>query len=59
MWLNYITWSPKSHHLAFTLRSAGEEGDLPRGPLELWVADVASGQARRLLEQPLNVVFDE
>jgi hypothetical protein len=59
MWINYLTWSPKSTYLAFTLRSAGREGDPPRCPLELWVADVATGQARKLLEQPLNVVFDE
>ncbi|GAB4818840.1 hypothetical protein N2152v2_005886 [Parachlorella kessleri] len=59
MWINYLTWSPNSTYLAFTLRSAGGEGDPPRGPLQLWVADIATGQARKLLEQPLNVVFED
>ena len=59
MWINYVTWSPQSEFLAFTLRSAGGAGDPPRGPLELWVADIATGAARRLLDAPLNVVFDE
>lgn len=58
-WINYITWSPKGTYIAFTLRSAGGDSDPPREPLQLWVADLASGQARKLLDSPLNVVFDE
>ena len=41
---------------------AGKPGDTPRQPLELWVADTATGQAHCLLESPqmgLNTVFDE
>ena len=41
-----MTWSPDSTTIAFTLRSAGGDADPPRHPLELWVADMASGQAR-------------
>ena len=42
--------------------SAGGTADPPRQPLELWVADAATGAARCLLrspEQGLNAVFDE
>jgi hypothetical protein len=45
--------------VAFTLRSAGGDADPPRAPLQLWVADIASGQARKLLDQPLNSTFEE
>ena len=41
---------------------AGGPGDPPRQPLELWVADAATGAARRLLRSPelgLVAVFDE
>ncbi len=37
---------------------AGGPDDPPRGPLELWVADVETGAARPLL-QGLNTIFDE
>lgn len=37
---------------------AGGVEDPPRGPLELWVADTATGKARKLLGG-LNTVFDE
>ena len=40
----------------------GGVGDPPRKPLELWVAEVASGAAKCLLPSPewgLNGVFDE
>ena len=43
-------------------RGIGGVGDPPRLPLELWVADVATGQSRRLLASPdqgLNCVFDK
>jgi len=60
--LNYVSWSPDGKHIAFTVRSPGGPGDPPRQPLELWVADVESGKARRLLGSPaqgLNTVFDD
>lgn len=57
--INYVTWSPNSKTVAFTLRSAGGDADPPRQPLELWVADMATGQARRLLDHRLNSVFEE
>lgn len=57
--INYVTWSPDSRVVAFTLRSAGGDADPPRAPLQLWVADIASGQARKLLDQPLNSTFEE
>ena len=58
-WINYVTWSPEGTHIAFTLRSAGGAGDPPAGPLELWVADVETGAARRLMAQCLNTVFED
>ena len=42
--------------------AAGGPSDPPRIPLELWVADVATGDARRLLTSPqqgLNCVFEK
>lgn len=44
------------------MRSPGGPNDPPRGPLELWVADVATGQAKCLLKAPehgLHVIFDD
>ena len=41
---------------------AGGPSDPPRQPLELWVAETATGQARRLLKSPeqgLSSIFDE
>ena len=40
MLLNYVRWSPKGARVAFTLRSAGNAGDPPRGPLALYTAPV-------------------
>lgn len=61
MWINYVTWSPKSDHIAFTLRSAAGPNDPPRGPLRLWVADVATRQARELPlpGRGINAIFDD
>lgn len=58
-WINYVTWSPNSKTIAFTLRSAGGDSDPPREPLELWVADMATGQARRLMDHRLNSTFED
>ena len=41
--------------------AAGGPDDPPRAPLQLWVADTSTGQARRLLgpEHGLNSVINE
>ncbi len=46
-----LEWSRDSRHLAFTVTR--ERG------IELWVADVTSGQARRLTAPILNAVFGD
>lgn len=63
--MNFISWSPDGKHIAFAVRSdipEGEANALPEGRrLSLWVADIASGQARKLVGFPdfyLNTVFD-
>jgi len=54
--LNFVSWSYDGTYLGFTVRYGGEE----RRPLELWVADVATGKARELIPgTPLNTIFDE
>jgi dipeptidyl aminopeptidase/acylaminoacyl peptidase len=49
------SWSPDSRTLAFALTTPAAEGQA--GRVELWVADVATGTARRLLATPLNDAF--
>ena len=49
-----LSWSPDNKTLAFALTTPGAGTD---GRVELWVADVASASARRLLAQPLNDAF--
>ena len=49
------SWSPDSRTLAFALTVPAAEGQV--GRVELWVADVATHTARRLLAAPLNDVF--
>ena len=42
--------------------TAGAPGDPPRQPLELWVAETSTGEARCLLKSPqmgINATFDE
>eukprot|EP00897_Mesotaenium_endlicherianum_P002958 jgi/Mesen1/2690/ME000167S01839 len=59
--INFVSWSPNGHQLAFTVRTEDEEEDGARSMLGLWVADVATGQARQLAGPPdycLNTVFD-
>ncbi|KAK9835947.1 hypothetical protein WJX81_000393 [Elliptochloris bilobata] len=61
-WLNLVSWSRDSRHVSFTIRSPGGVGDPPRQPLELWVADAATGAAHCLLRSPelgLNAIFDD
>ncbi|MBO2011884.1 alpha/beta hydrolase family protein [Hymenobacter negativus] len=48
------TWSPDNATVAFALTTPGSGTD---GRVELWVLDVASATARRLLAQPLNDAF--
>jgi len=49
------SWSPDNKHLAFALTVPATDGS--PGRVELWVADVATNSARRLLATPLNDVF--
>ena len=58
-WLNYVAWSRDSRHISFTVRSPGGPEDPARRPLELWLADAASGVAKLLLQRPLNTIFEE
>lgn len=59
-WINLVSWSDDSKHIAFTIRSPGGVNDPPRRPLQLWVADAATGRSRALLpDHLLNVIFDD
>ncbi|MDQ2793177.1 MAG: prolyl oligopeptidase family serine peptidase [Bacteroidota bacterium] len=49
-----VSWSPDNKTMAFALTTPGSGLD---GRVELWVADVATATARRLLAQPLNDAF--
>ena len=61
----YMHTKSRMLRLLMTLREcdrmvlAGQPGDPPRQPLELWVAEVATGQARCLTNLGLSSVFDE
>jgi dipeptidyl aminopeptidase/acylaminoacyl peptidase len=48
------SWSPDNKTMAFALTTPGSGTD---GRVELWVLDVATATARRLLAQPLNDAF--
>ncbi|KAL3648109.1 hypothetical protein CASFOL_009077 [Castilleja foliolosa] len=57
--INFITWSNDGSHLAFAVRTNEEDGS--SSMLRLWVADIATGQARPLFQASnifLNSVFD-
>ncbi|WP_222565615.1 alpha/beta hydrolase family protein [Novilysobacter antarcticus] len=45
-----LSWAPDQKHIAFTHVDNGS------GHVELWIVEVASRKARRLLQQPLNAV---
>ena len=47
--LSYTQWSPDGSRLAF--------GNFTANGIELWVADVASAQARRVLPAVLNATW--
>ena len=49
-----VSWSPDDKTMAFALTTPGSGAD---GRVELWVADVATATARRLLAAPLNDAF--
>ncbi|HLT36654.1 MAG TPA: prolyl oligopeptidase family serine peptidase, partial [Enhygromyxa sp.] len=49
--LSYPDWSPDGRKLAFTHTAEDH--------VELWLANVADGRARRLIELPLNATFDD
>ena len=49
-----VSWSPDNKTIAFALTTPGTGLD---GRVELWVVDVATAAARRLLAQPLNDAF--
>ncbi|WP_046244169.1 S9 family peptidase [Hymenobacter terrenus] len=49
-----VNWSPDNKTMAFALTTPGSGTD---GRVELWVADVATATARRLLATPLNEAF--
>ena len=49
-----VSWSPDNKTMAFALTTPGTGAD---GRVELWVADVATATARRLLAAPLNDAF--
>ena len=49
-----VSWSPDNKTMAFALTTPGTGLD---GRVELWVVDVATAVARRLLAQPLNDAF--
>ena len=44
-----VRWSVDGQHVAFTHTTTDE--------VQLWVLDVATGEARRLLDRPLNAAF--
>lgn len=59
-WLNFVSWSPNGRRLAFTVRGSGLPGAPPRGPLELWAADIDTCVARPVLPGfKLNTSFEE
>ncbi|CAG9466348.1 unnamed protein product [Pedinophyceae sp. YPF-701] len=58
-WLNYVSFSPEGTRVAFSVRSPGERPDDPaRKPLELYVGDVETCEARKVLGD-MNVIFDD
>jgi hypothetical protein len=57
--INEVSWSRNGKHVAFAARHLGTEMDPKRPPASLWLADVATGKARCLLERPLNSVFED
>ncbi|PON72391.1 Peptidase [Trema orientale] len=57
--INFVTWSPDGRHLSFSVRVDEEENSSSK--LTVWVADIETGKARSLIQNPeiyLNAVFD-
>ncbi|GMH40490.1 hypothetical protein BSKO_08394 [Bryopsis sp. KO-2023] len=62
MWINSVSFSLKGKHIAFTIRSPGGPNDPPRGPSELWVADVDTCVARPISSTKpckLNTIYQD
>ncbi|XP_024379189.1 probable glutamyl endopeptidase, chloroplastic [Physcomitrium patens] len=58
--INFVSWSPDGQHLAFSVRGVEEENG-PPSLLTLWIANVKTGKARRLIGPPelhLNSIFE-
>ncbi|KAJ7973057.1 putative Dipeptidyl-peptidase [Quillaja saponaria] len=57
--INFVTWSPDGQHLSFSIRV--DEEDNNSSKLRVWVAEVETGKAKPLFQEPniyLNAVFD-
>ncbi|XP_021839183.2 probable glutamyl endopeptidase, chloroplastic [Spinacia oleracea] len=57
--INFVSWSNDGRHLAFTVRVDEDNGG--NGKLQVWVADVETGQAKPLFHSAeiyVNAVFD-
>jgi len=57
--INDVSWSLNSEHVAFTIRRAGDDPNAARPPAQLWIADLATGNSRCLLDQSLNTIFED
>lgn len=59
--INFVSWSPDSRHLSFSIRVNEVEDDNNSSKFRVWIADVETGKARPLIQSPdvhLNAVFD-
>lgn len=57
--INDVSWSLDSEHIAFTIRRAGADWEAARPPAQLWVADMATGTARCVLDRGINSIFED
>ena len=57
--INDVSWSLDSKTIAFTIRRAGSDWEAERPPAQLWVADMATGTARCVLERGINAIFED
>lgn len=57
--INDVSWSLDSKHIAFTIRIAGDDPEAIRPPAQLWIADLATGNARCLLNRGINSIFED
>ncbi|KAL5561014.1 hypothetical protein UlMin_030761, partial [Ulmus minor] len=57
--INFVSWSPNGRYLSFSIRVDEEENSSSK--LRVWFADVETGEARPLFQNPdicLNAIFD-